>query len=119
MRYVSPHDKPLLWLRGEVKTPPFSSNARIEAGFLLRQLQRGESLSMPESRPMPTIGVRCHELRIRDKNHTWRIIYRTDPDAVIIVEVFDKDDNKTPKSVIDNSKKRLSAYDRAAKGERY
>ena len=89
----------------------------MEAGFLLRQLQRGESLSMPESRPMPTIGARCHELRIKDKNHTWRIVYRIDHDAILVLEVFDKNDNKTPKSVIANSKKRLSAYDKAARGE--
>src|SRR4051794_16281640 len=25
-------DKPLVWLRGEVKTPPFSSDTRVEAG---------------------------------------------------------------------------------------
>jgi len=37
---------------------------------------------------MPSIGARCHELRIPDKNSTWRIIYRLDPDAVILLEVF-------------------------------
>jgi hypothetical protein len=37
-------EKPLVWLHGEVKTPPFSSAARIEAGYLLRQLQMGERL---------------------------------------------------------------------------
>ena len=50
-------DKDLVWFKGEVKTPPFSSEARIEAGFLLRRLQQGESLSMPQSRPMPNIGL--------------------------------------------------------------
>ncbi|TFH43207.1 MAG: type II toxin-antitoxin system RelE/ParE family toxin, partial [Lysobacterales bacterium] len=25
-------DKPLVWLHGEIKTPPFSAAARIEAG---------------------------------------------------------------------------------------
>ena len=89
----------------------------MEAGFLLRQLQRRELLSMPQSRPMPGIGVRCHELRIKDQAATWRIIYRIDEDAIVIVEVFDKNDNKTPKAIIDNSKKRLIAYDKAAKGE--
>jgi hypothetical protein len=59
-------DKPLVWLRGEVKTPPFSVAARLEAGTLLRRLQGGERLSMPHSRPMPSIGSRCHELRIVD-----------------------------------------------------
>ena len=93
-------------------------DARIEAGFLLRRLQRGESLSMPESRPMPSIGTRCHELRIKDKSHTWRIVYRTDPDTVLVLEVFDKDTEQTPKGVIDNCKKRLSKYDKDARGER-
>jgi hypothetical protein len=32
-------DVPLVWLEGEVKTPPFSETARTEAGFLLRRLQ--------------------------------------------------------------------------------
>lgn len=36
--------KPLVWLHGEVKTPPFTQEARIEAGVLLRQLQEGELL---------------------------------------------------------------------------
>jgi len=43
-------NKPLVWLHGEIKTPPFSSSARIEAGFLFRLLQMGETLSMPHSR---------------------------------------------------------------------
>jgi hypothetical protein len=46
---MSPDDKPLVWLHGEVKTPPFSADARIEAGVLLRRLQRGEKLSLPHS----------------------------------------------------------------------
>ena len=66
-------DKELVWFAGEVKTPSFSSEARIEVGYLLRLLQKGESLSMPQSRPMPGIGSRCHELRINDEDKTWRI----------------------------------------------
>ena len=66
---------------------------------------------------MPILGLRCHELRIKDKDHTWRIIYRIDHDAIVIADVFDKDDNKTPKSVIENTKRRYGAYDKAAKGE--
>src|SRR3989339_1824724 len=78
-------DKPLIWLHGEIKTPPFSSAAGIEAGFLFRLLQMKEKLKMPHSRPMPSIGSNCHELRINDKGNTWRIIYRTDVDAIIIL----------------------------------
>ena len=66
-------EKPLVWLHGEVKTPPFSSSARIETGYLLRQLQSGIKLSLPLSRPMPIIGPKCHELRINDETGIWRI----------------------------------------------
>ena len=108
---MSPTDKPLVWLHGHVQTPPFSSAARIEAGFLRRRLQRGESLSLPQSRPMPTIGARCHELRIVDADKTWRIIYRTDPDAIVIAHVFPKKTPTTPLSIIRTCKERLKEYD--------
>lgn len=104
-------DKPLVWLNGEIKTPPFSSQARIEAGYLLRRLQKGEKLSLPQSRPMPSIGARCHELRIDDENRTWRIVYRADNDAIVILDVFEKKTRKTPKDVVENCKRRIRLYD--------
>lgn len=110
---VRDSDKPVAWLSGEVKTPPFSLEARLEAGFLLRKLQQGEKLSLPQSRPMPSIGARCHELRINDEQKTWRIIYRIDDDAIVIAEVFQKKTQQTPKAVIDRVKRRLKDYDEA------
>jgi phage-related protein len=107
--------KPLIWLHGEVKTPPFSLAARLEAGFLLRELQQGENLGLPHSRPMPSIGSHCHELRIRDDNKTWRIIYRIDPDAIVIADVFMKTTRTTPKTVIEISQQRFTQYDRDSK----
>ncbi len=104
-------DKPLVWLRGNVKTPPFSPEARIEAGMLLRRLQGGERIGLPHSRPMPSIGRRCHELRITDEEVTWRIIYRADADAIVIGEVFAKKTRTTPKKVIDACKRRFEKYD--------
>ena len=109
--------KPIVWLRGEVKTPPFSEEARIEAGYLLRLLQRGESLSLPHSRPMPAIGPRCHELRINDPAGTFRIMYRADSDAVIILDVFIKKARQTPTSVIEACTRRLRDYDRLTGAE--
>ncbi len=108
-------DKPLAWLHGVIKTPPFSDDARFEAGTLLRRLQKGERLSLPHSRPMQTIGRRCHELRINDEKVTWRIIYRIDEDAIVILEVFEKKTSRTPKQVIDTCKDRLKDYDNATK----
>jgi phage-related protein len=110
---MSPKDRPLVWLHGEVKTPPFSREARIEAGYLLRRLQRGEQLRLPQSRPMPRVGARCHELRVIDADVTWRILYRTDRDAIVIAAVFPKKTPQTPQIIIDAAKKRLKEYDDA------
>jgi phage-related protein len=95
-----------------VKTPPFGKAARIEAGVLLRQLQQGTVLSLPHSRPMPQVGVRCHALRIVDDALTWRVLYRTDQDAMI-AEVFAKKTPKTPKGVLEAARRRLREYDDA------
>jgi phage-related protein len=103
--------KPLAWLRGEVKTPPFSPEARLEAGGLLRRLQPGESLPMPHSRPMPVIGPRGHELRAKDVRNDWRIVYRVDSDAVIILDVFPKTTRKTPDRVVAECRRRLRMYE--------
>lgn len=108
---MSPKDKDVVWLHGAIKSPPLSKEGRLEAGFLLRQLQQGTKLSLPQSRPMPGIGQRCHELRVNDTNKTWRIVYRTDLDAIIILEVFDKKASKTPKHIIDTCKNRIKDYD--------
>ena len=103
-------NKPLVWLKGQVKTPPFSAEARLEAGFLLRRLQKGDSLGLPHSRPMPSIGSQCHEPRINDENQTWRIVYHVATDAVVILEVFRKKSAATPNEIVMNCKRRLVAY---------
>jgi phage-related protein len=107
--------KPLVWLHGEVKTPPFSLAARVEAGFLLRRLQNGERIEMPDSRPMPMIGTNCHELRVDDGDATWRLVYHVAVDAIVILEVFQKKSRTTPKHVIDVTRKRLREYQRIAR----
>ena len=104
-------EKPLIWLHGKIKTPPLSSAARIGAGYLLRKLQMGELLSLPHSRPMPSIGSRCHELRIDDQNKAWRVVYRIDNAAIVILEVFEKKAQKTPLEVIETCKRSIRLYD--------
>lgn len=106
-----------MWLHGEVRSPPLTAAARLEAGLLLRRLQRGESLGLPHSRPMPAIGKHCHELRIVDADATWRIVYRIDADAIVVADVFAKKTRVTSKSVIDACKRRLLDYD-ATVGDR-
>lgn len=76
----------------------------------MRRLQKGEFVQMPLSRPMPSIGNKCHELRIQDENKIWRIVYYTDDDAIVILEVFAKKTQKTPRKIIDICKQRLVNY---------
>ena len=67
---------------------------------------------MPHSRPMPAVGPRCHELRVVDRDQTWRIGHRIDVDAVIILDVFKKQTRATPPAVIAACRARLTAYER-------
>jgi phage-related protein len=113
MAMAESEDKPLVILHGKIRTPPFSEEARRRAGFLLRMLQRGESLSMPDSRPMPSIALRCHELRVRDgvARITWRIFYRIDSDAIVVSEILAKKSQRTPAEAIARCRRRLRQYD--------
>lgn len=52
--------------------------------MLLRLLQRGERLGMPQSEPLTGVCPSCGALRVRDAEHNWRIMYRIDSDAVLV-----------------------------------
>jgi phage-related protein len=110
--------KPLVWLHGEIKTPPFTAEGRQEAGILLRLLQEGEQVGMPQAEPLPNVGPCCGALRVRDAEHNWRIMYRVDSDAILVLEVYPKKTRKIPDEVTKRCKDRLKRYDeviRAAK----
>lgn len=83
----------------------------MKAGYLLRRLQQNEKIQMPHSRPMPGIGKRCYELRVIDQSVTWRIIYRVDFDAVLILEVFRKKTRTTPMRIVSICRQRIQSYD--------
>lgn len=103
--------KDLVILGGAIKTPPLSLRARREIGFLIRKLQFGLSLEMPRSRSLPLIGSRCHELRVNDGGKAWRVIYRIDTEAIVVLAVFSKKTRKTPKTTIVEAKRLLEMYD--------
>lgn len=111
-----PARKQAMFLRGEIKTPPFSEQARKAAGYLIGKLQDGESLGMPNAEPLPIVGPRCGAIRIRDKQHNWRVMYRVDAARILIVDVYDKKTRKIPAEMIDQCKKRLRRYDAKTKG---
>jgi len=47
---------------------------------------------------------------MQDAKHNWRIVYHLAPDAVLILGVFPKKTQKTPKNQIDTCKERLKRY---------
>ncbi len=96
---------------------PFSMDARAEAGFYCGACSEGEPLSMPHWRPMADVGPACHELRVNDRNQTWRIMYHVTDDAVVVLDVFSKKTESTPASVPANCRKPLAAYQEAAKNK--
>jgi phage-related protein len=110
--------KPLFWLQGEIKTPPFTAEGRQEAGMLLRLLQDGERLGLPQAEPLPDVGPRCAALRVRDAKHNWRIMVRVDADAILILEVYAKKSRKIPDEVMERCRDRLKRYDESVRNAR-
>lgn len=105
---MSPDDKILVWLAGEVKSPPFSDEARLEAGFLLRRLQQGETLATSfaahavDRRRMSRAQDRRPGRDLED--HVLRRYRRRR------LDVFKKKTRATPKKVIETCTQRLRAY---------
>lgn len=70
---------------------------------------------MPQAEPLPDVGPRCGALRVRDAEHNWRIMYRVDADAIVVLEVYPKKTRKFPDEVIDRCKQRLKNHDAVVK----
>jgi len=51
----------------------FPDDARRDAGFQIRRVQRG--LKPVDSKPMPSFGRGVEEIRIWDESGTFRVIY--------------------------------------------
>ncbi len=79
-----------------------------ELGVLLRRLQQGEILGMPQSRPLKTVHKNAFELRLRDESGIFRVIYvLVIKNKILIPHAFKKKTPKTPTKEINLSKKRL------------
>jgi len=87
----------------DLRTFPFS--ARREVGYQLDQVQHGGE---PDDwKPMSTIGQGVREIRIRDENGAFRVIYIAKfADAVYVLHCFQKKTQKTSKADIDLAAKR-------------
>lgn len=109
-------NKPVIWLGNVgIEDPPFSKTAKREAGYLLRELQRGNRLGPPGSCTMPEIGSDCHEIRIRDQNVNHRIFYAIREHAIVILYILPgKKTQKTPTQILSVCKTRLKDFEKRA-----
>lgn len=86
----------------------FPEDVRRELGKAIFDLQRGEVLSMPLSRPMPSIAAGAEELRIRDRTGIYRAFYYArSPRGILVFHAFVKKTHATPSHELDLGKKRL------------
>jgi phage-related protein len=83
---------------------------REDLADLLVRLDYGHKLSMPISRPMPSIGKNVHELRLSSKSGEFRIIYAIyKKGSVWLIHAFQKKSNKTSLKDIEISIKRFKS----------
>ena len=86
----------------------FPDLKKKEVGYLLYKLQRCDSLLMPHSKPMPSIGKGCHELRVKGEDGAYRVFYLLKVENhIFIFHAFKKKTQKTPQKDIELGKKNL------------
>lgn len=75
----------------------------------LARLEEGQNLSMPLSRPMPSVGKNVHELRLRDRAGAYRVFYFIKiKHEIVLLYAFKKKAQQTPFHVIETVRKRLN-----------
>ncbi|MBM3764713.1 MAG: type II toxin-antitoxin system RelE/ParE family toxin [Acidobacteria bacterium] len=86
----------------------FPKEARILLGKAIANLQAGEKLAVPLSRPMPTVGMGVSELRVRCTDGQFRAFcFRASERGVLVFDAFNKKTERTPNRDIAVGKRRL------------
>jgi phage-related protein len=82
-----------------------------ELGSVLTRLQKGESIGMPDVRPMPEINPHVSEIRIPARSGSYRTLYAIRMECEILVfHAFQKKSHKTPEREKKTARIRLSAF---------
>ena len=86
----------------------FPEDVRRELGKAIFDLQKGAKISMPLSRPMPSVAAGVEELRVKDHTGAYRVFYYLRlADSVLICHAFAKKTEKTPTHEIALARRRL------------
>ena len=89
----------------------FPEPIREDLADALARLETGLNLSMPLSRPMPSIAKAVHELRLKDKWGSFRFVYALIVKGDIYVLLgFHKKTQTTPSQIITLAQKRLKDF---------
>jgi phage-related protein len=78
----------------------FPEEIRGDLADAIARLEEGHRLSMPLSKPMPSIGNGVHELRFKDRSGIYRVIYVFAKGGNIwLLHAFMKKAQQTPKKI--------------------
>lgn len=101
--------KPLVWMgnsRDDLRS--FPDEARRDAGYSLRLVQRGAN--PPDWKPMPTVGASVCEIRVHEDSGEFRVMYlATRPEGVYVLHCFQKKTQKTSQRDLDLASRRFRA----------
>jgi phage-related protein len=86
----------------------FPRKVRKAVGAAIWELQQGRRLALPMSRPMPSIAAGAHELRVREVQTSFRVVYCLRPDqGVLVLSAFVKKARSTPMTQVKLAQRRL------------
>lgn len=92
---------------------------RKELGSVLTRLQKGESIGLPDVRPMPEISSQTSEIRIPDRSGGYRALYTIQAEfGILLFHAFQKKSPKIPEREKNTARRRLEAFLKELKGER-
>ena len=90
-----------------------------DLGSILSLLQMGESVGMPDVKPMPSVAKGVSEIRIKDQSGIYRAFFIIETDlGVLVFHGFKKKTQQTPQNEIDTGKKRLKVFLEELKDEK-
>jgi phage-related protein len=86
----------------------FPAEVREDLADALARLEEGQSLSMPLSRPMPSLGSGAYELRLKDRSGAYRVVYALIVHGTVhVFHAFKKTTRTTPRRNMDLARRRL------------
>jgi len=90
-----------------------------ELGSVLTRLQKGESIGMPDVRPIPDISPQASEIRISDRSGNYRALYAIRMEfGILLFHAFHKKSRKTPEREKNTARIRLEAFLKELEGAR-